>query len=148
MSQAIGPVVSKKESAGKYAQYLVVSGGVGVATILCREALGLLVPEQRGGWYAATVAGAYSFGIVLNYLSQSLFTFNKAGPRSSQAFVRFAIVALVSALMTMLASSSLLFVLLKWPLLAAYAPSLAFAFAALLVSPVSFYLTGKWVFRK
>jgi putative flippase GtrA len=132
---------------GTYSQYLLVSGGVGVATIACRELLGLAVPEQRGLWYAATVGGAYLFGIVLNYVCQGIFTFRGVGKRSAHTFLRFAVVALLSAFLTMGCSTALLSVLLKWRWLEAYAPSIAFACGALTVSPFSFRLTGKWVFE-
>jgi putative flippase GtrA len=132
---------------GTYGQYLLVSAGVGAATIACRELLGLTVPEQRGLWYAATVGGAYLFGIVLNYVCQGRFTFRAADKRSARTFLRFAVVAMSSSLLTMGCSTAILSVLLKWTWLDACAPSLAFACGALAVSPLSFHLAGKWVFE-
>jgi putative flippase GtrA len=147
MSRNFGQPARAVCGLGTFGQYLLVSGGVGLATIACRELLGLAVPEQRGLWYAATVGGAYLFGIVLNYVCQGIFTFRGVGKRSARTFLRFAVVALCSALLTMGCSTAILSALLSWRWLDAYAPSIAFACGALMVSPFSFHLTGKWVFE-
>ena len=90
--------------------------------------------------YAATVGGAYFFGIVLNYVCQGIFTLR--GVRGIlRTFLRFAVVALCSALLTMGSSTSILSVLLQWRWLEDYAPDIAFACGALMVSPLSFHLT-------
>jgi putative flippase GtrA len=147
MSRNSGQPARKALGSGAYGQYLLVSGGVGVATIACRELLGLAVPEQSGLWYAATVGGAYMFGIVFNYVCQGSFTFRSADKRSVRTFLRFAVVALLSALLTMACSTALLSLLLKWHWRGNYVPSIAFACGALMVSPFSFRFTGKWVFE-
>lgn len=139
------PVVYGWES---YYRYLLVSGGVGMATIACRELLGLIVFEQRGLWYGATVGGAYLFGIVLNYICQRVFTFPEVDKCNTHSFFRFAVVALCSALLTVGFSTALLSALLQWHWLHVYAPSIAFVCGALTVSPFSFHLARKWVFKK
>jgi len=132
---------------GEFGQYLLVSCGVGLATIACRELLGLAVPEQRGLWYAITVGGAYLFGIVLNFFCQSKFTFNNTAKRSRRTFLRFSGVAIISAVLTMWCSTTILPAFLELNWLVVYAPSIAFACGTFIVSPFSFHLSAKWVFE-
>lgn len=139
---------SKASAVRAYGRYLVVAAGVGLVTVGLREVLGLLSASVPGH-YAWTMVLAYGVGVVLSYLAQARFTFGATGHTPSPiGLANFAVLAILSALLTAMTAYMLRYGLSLEALLPTLAAPLAFAVAALLVAPVGFLLGRQLVFGK
>ncbi len=129
-----------------FARYVAVAAVVGVITVGLREGLAAMMPDLPGQ-YAWTMLLSYTVGVVLSYFAQARLTFGASNHAPSRrGMASFAVLALISALLTALVAYVLRFgtpLQAWWPTLA---PALAFAVAALLVAPVSFFLGRQLVF--
>lgn len=129
-----------------FGRYLGVAALIGLITVGLREALGALF-LQAPGQYAWSMLLAYGVGVVMSYLAQGRLTFGALGHRPSpQGLGGFALVAVMSAVLTALLAYVLRFGLPLEQRLPTLAAPLAFAVAALLVAPVSFLLGRHLVF--
>ena len=132
-----------------FARYVAVAAVVGLITVGLREVLELVLPANLHGHYAWTMLVSYAVGVVLSYIGQARFTFGATGHHlSHNGLAKFAVVACISALLTVLIAYVLRYGLPLQDMLPTGAAALAFACASLLVAPVSFFLGQQIVFVK
>lgn len=129
-----------------FSRYFLVALIVGLATLLLREILGFLLSDFSGK-YGFTMILAYCVGILLNYFHQSRYTFVAANHRFNlRGAARFGVIAVLSSLLVAFAAYLLRYGLGMDRWLFRFAPAAAFGGAALLASPLSFYLHRRQVF--
>ncbi|MBK6296477.1 MAG: GtrA family protein [Rhodoferax sp.] len=130
-----------------FARYLSVAALVGAMTVGLRELLQALLPSVPGiyGW---TMLVSYGVGVVLSYRAQGRFTFAATGHRpTAQGLRGFAVLATMSAVLTVMLAYVLRYGLSLDQSLPELAAALAFAGAALLTAPVSFLIARLAVFQ-
>lgn len=138
---------NSRSTALRYFIYLVVATVVGVITVAIREIVGYLLGEHTPAHYAVSVLIAYGCGIVINYLWQGNLTFGKhRGERSLDRFGLFTVVAVGASLLVALLSRLFLYEAGFDAFFGEFGPALAFAFAAVLISPVSYAVSARYVF--
>jgi len=130
----------------RYLQYLIVGGIVGVVTIALREAVAFLIGTDTPLTYALSIVIAYATGIMLSFVWQSGFTFGRRVPYTAGRMALFAIVATAGAGMTVVLARFIRYGLEVDHQFGLAGPGLAFAFAALSTSVVSYAVNEHVVF--
>jgi putative flippase GtrA len=138
---------NSRSTASRYFIYLLVAALVGVITVAIREIADYLLGERTPARYAVSVVLAYGCGIVISYLWQGTLTFRKhRNERSLDRFALFTVVAVGASLLVGLVSRLLLYEAGFDVFFGEFGPALAFAFAAVLISPVSYAVSARYVF--
>ncbi|HFD11031.1 MAG TPA: GtrA family protein [Crenotrichaceae bacterium] len=138
----------KRVSYNHYPQFFIIGSMVGIATVLVRELISILLKSDGRMDYLISICGAYGFGIIASFTLQRLFTFRNHGKkRARDHFIPFTLVALGGCILVALLSFLLRYTLLSHPIDNEYAATIAFITASLLVSIVSYWVNAKFVFR-
>lgn len=136
----------------RYPRFFIVGSAVGVATVLMRELISLILGSDGKTEYLMTICGAYAFGIIASFILQSRFIFNKqAEDASGSQFVRFVVIAMAGGGLVAILSFLLRYaflVNLTVAILNQYAATIAFVTATLLVSLISYWVNATFVFRQ
>lgn len=132
-----------------YIKYILVAGVVGVITIALRYIIGLLLGEDTAMNYAISGLCAYACGVSLSYFGQSRFTFrHTANTQSSlRRFVGFVLISISTSLLAVLLSNLLRYQLGFDMIFGLLSPDIAFAFAVLLTSLISYSLNAVFIFK-
>lgn len=131
----------------RYAVYLLVATAVGLITVGIREIVGYGLGRDTPFHYGVSVLIAYACGVALNFLWQERFTFaHPPHPRTRGRFTLFAVIAVASALLTVILSRVLRYTADFDTIFGAFGAAIAFACAALLASVFSFSTNSKYVF--
>jgi putative flippase GtrA len=118
-------------------------------SIAARELFGWLLGRDDPTRYSISVALGYVAGIVVSYLLNQRFTFGKdKAARNWSRFLPFVGVAMVGLLSTWLMSLALRYGLPLQSLLGKSSASVAFAFATVLSSLITYPLNALFVFGK
>ena len=118
-------------------------------SIACREVFAWLLGRDDPRHYSISVILGYGAGIVVSYLLNQRFTFVKAGtPRNWSRFGPFVGVATVGLLCTWLLSLALRYGLPLQALIGKSSATVAFAFATVLSSLITYPLNALFVFAK
>jgi putative flippase GtrA len=135
-------------SYNRYPRFFIIGSVVGIATVLVRELISIMLDADDKVEYLITICGAYGFGIIASFTLQRLFTFRNHGEsRARDPFILFTLVALAGGALVALLSFLLRYTLLFDTLFNEYAATVAFIIASLLVSVVSYWVNAKFVFR-
>jgi putative flippase GtrA len=134
-------------SLGQFARFVFVGGFVGVVTVACREVIGHILHADTPRAYSLSVVVAYAVGLVLSFLINHRFTYNRsAAQRNWRKFAQFVVVALIGMLITWALSLALRYGLQLDALIGPVAKPVAFAIAALLSSTLTYPLNSWFVF--
>jgi putative flippase GtrA len=116
---------------------------------VCRELFAWLLGRDDPRHYSISVILGYIAGIVVRYLLNQGFTFEIGGaPRNWSRFLPFVGVAMVGLLCTWLMSLGLRYGLPLQALLGKSSATVAFAFATVLSSLITYPLNALFVFGK
>lgn len=133
---------------GSYSKYIVIGGIVGVITVLIREGISFVLPQDTPTYYAVSVVLAYCVGILLSYYGHRKVSFSHAQPVGStvESFSRFTVIAIMGLLAT-----TGLSVLLRYKLpfdkyLSDFGAATAFAIATFLASLLTYSLNATFTF--
>jgi putative flippase GtrA len=130
-----------------FGTFLAVGGAVGVATLLLREVLACLLPADVPLWYGVSVVVAYTVGIVASFFLQGRVTFaRELQDLSWGQFQRFVVVAIAGALVALLTSLGVRYLLVLDLLLGELAATTAFAMGALAAAVFNFFFSAWLVF--
>jgi putative flippase GtrA len=127
----------------------MVGSCAGLLSIVAREVCGWLLGRDDPVRYSISVALGYIAGIVVSYLLNQRFTFRKdAAARDWSRFLPFVGVAMVGLLSTWLMSLALRYGLPLERLLGSFSATVAFAFATVLSSLITYPLNAVFVFGR
>jgi putative flippase GtrA len=140
--QAIGLRLSR------YSRFFFVGSALGIAGILAREAIAVVLPESVIG-YALSIIAVYIVAFVAGFLLQGKFAFQQNGERlriASKAFVGYSAVSAFAGLLAAWTATVLLYSLTPEIVPEALRPSFCFAIASAAASVVAFALNEVFVF--
>lgn len=131
-----------------YGRYFVIGATVGILTILVREAVAVVLPEDSPPYYALSVSFAYTIGILMSYYGHRTFTFRHASPIGGTlvSFSRFTVIATIGFIVTTLLSVVIRYGLLLDTLFGKFGATCAFASAALIASVLTYSLNSSYTF--
>lgn len=139
------------KSFGQYPLYFIIGGLISIFVIIVRECLDRLIPIESTRTYSASVILAYLIGILMSFVLHSRITFYSAQPLTSRQKIKqitsFFSNSLLSLVLTLLVSLVLRKLLLLLPIPGNWGNTLAFGFAALLTSIVTYLINKIIVFR-
>lgn len=134
-------------SIAQYARFLVVGAFVALITVAAREVIGHLLRVDTPFYYSVSVASAYIIGIVLSFLLNKQFTFNKTAEAGVSKFLLFVLIAFAGMICTWLISLALRYGLKLELIFGKYSAAIAFATAALLSSGITYPLNAMLIFK-
>jgi putative flippase GtrA len=133
----------------QYGRFLVIGAFVGLITVGCRELIGHMLVVDSAAYYSLSVVLAYMLGIVLSYVINRRHTFNQHNTAASLSnLALFGLIALLGASCTWLLSMLLRYGVHLTALLGHFAAPVAFAFASLLATLITYPLNARFVFRR
>ena len=120
-----------------------------MVTLACRELIDRLLAADTVLYYSLSVVLAYAVGVLLSFLLNRRFTFEKPGSdQGFSKFVLFVAIALAGLVSTWLLSLALRYGLGLQESLGEASAAIAFATAALLSSAITYPLSAWFVFRR
>lgn len=133
----------------RYIVYVIVATVVGVITVAIREVLANLLDHDTPFNYAVSVFAAYACGIVLSFFWQARVTFRQHRTQQPRGrFYLFAVMAVVSSMLTVTISRLLRYEGAFDQLFGAVGPGLAFALAAVITSVIAYAANARFVFDR
>ena len=131
----------------RYFRYVAVAAVVGALTIAMREVIAWLLPSDTPEYYTVSIMSAYLFGMVANFLGQRMITFSDARVLNQfRSFTIFILVAVLGLVLTTMLSLGIRYILWNAEPFGAYAGTLSFAVAVVIVSVVTFVLHRQFSF--
>jgi putative flippase GtrA len=130
----------------QYTRFLTVGAFVAFITVGSREVIGRLLGADIPVLYSLSVLMAYAIGMLLSFLLNQKFTFNKAATSGWKTYIPFIGIALLGMLLTSLISLALRYGLHFESLLGKYSAAASFAGAALLTSCITYPLNALLIF--
>jgi putative flippase GtrA len=130
----------------RYPTYLIVGGGVTLSTILIRSMIGLLIKDDSTSKYLSSIVLTYIIGIYLSFVAHKSITFKVKDKLSNLQTVKFVGIHIVGMAITLIFSIQLREAVLDIWLPLELSKMLAFAFSALLVSVITYFLKKRIVF--
>ncbi len=135
-------------SFNRYPRFFIIGSGVGIATVMLRELIDMMLVAGGKIEYLISICGAYGFGIIASFTLQRVFTFQyDREKRTRDHFLPFTFVAIAGGVLVALLSFLFRYALSFDSFLNQYAASVAFMTASILVSVLSYWVNVKYVFR-
>lgn len=139
------------KSFSQYPLYFIIGGLISLFVIILRECLDRLISIESTRNYSASVILAYLIGIFMSFVLHSRITFYSDRPLTSHQKVKqitsFFSNSLLSLVLTLLLSLIFRKILFLLPIPGNWINTLAFSFAALLTSIVTYLINKTIVFR-
>lgn len=130
----------------RYPTYLVVGGGVTLSTILIRSLIGLLIKDDSTAKYIASIVLTYVIGIYLSLIAHKSITFKTKDNLSIFQIFMFIGIHLIGMAITLICSIRLRELFLDAWLPLELSKMSAFAFSALFVSIITYFLKKRMIF--
>lgn len=131
----------------RYPTYLIVGGCVTLTTIVIRSLIGLLIQDDSTAKYLSSIILTYIIGIYLSFVAHKSITFKVKDDVSISQTLKFIAIHIVGMAITLICSIKLReFFLDSWLPLEVSKMS-AFAFSAVIVSVITYFLKKRIVFR-
>jgi putative flippase GtrA len=131
----------------QYLRFLLVGGTTGVITICCREVIAHFLPSDTPVFYSLSVVCANSIGTAISFVLNRRYTFSSSNVTGWSRFGGFAVIAVVAMFSTWMLSIALRYGLQLDAFFGDLAGGIAFAFATLLSSLITYPLNASVVFR-
>lgn len=131
----------------RYPTYLIVGGGVTLSTILIRSIIGLLIKDDSTAKYLSSIVLTYIIGIYLSFVAHKSITFKVQDKLSTSQTLKFIAIHIVGMVITLVFSLRLREIFLDIWLPIELSKMVAFAFSALLVSAITYFLNKRIVFE-
>jgi putative flippase GtrA len=139
--------MTTKLSLRQFGRFFVIGGFVGVLTVLVREAVAWLLPEDSPFFYVLSIGLAYAFGILCSFFLHLVVTFELTlSSADRHRFLRFFLVALTGMGSAMAFSAALRYLLFLDDWLGDIAPTIAFVIGSIMAAVVSYALNAHFVF--
>lgn len=131
----------------RYPTYFIVGGGVTLSTILIRSIIGLLIKDDSTAKYLSSIVLTYIIGIYLSFVAHKSITFKVQDKLSTSQTLKFIAIHIVGMVITLVFSFRLREIFLDIWLPIELSKMVAFAFSALLVSAITYFLNKRIVFE-
>jgi len=131
-----------------YCKYFTIGSFIGIAAIISREFIGVLLPDESPLFYGLSVIIIYIGGTILSYLGHSAVTFVhvKSPQRTAISLFKFTITSVVGGVITTTLSIFFLYGLPLELLAGKFSPAVAFGLAAIVASFVTYYINAIYTF--
>lgn len=131
-----------------YGKYIFVGALVGVLTIIVREVIASLLPDDSPAYYAISAIFAYCIGIISSYAGHSMISFRHRTPIGGlkSSFSRFTSIAILGLISTTLLAMLFRYGLPLEVLIGKYEATFAFALATFTSSLITYSLNSKYTF--
>lgn len=130
----------------RYPTYLFVGGAVTLSTILIRSVIGLLIKDDNTAKYLSSIVLTYIIGIYLSFVAHKSITFQVREKLPASQTLKFIGIHIIGMAITLVFSIKLREVFLDSRLPTELSKMSAFAFSALLVSLITYFLKKRIVF--
>lgn len=131
-------------------KYLVIGAVVGIAAIIGRELIAMLLPSDTPEYYALSVSVVYAFGILSSYVGHRKVSFSHVdmnGQSTAASMTAFTGIAILGLVCTTGLSVCIRFFFPIMEVFGSYAGAASFAFGALITSIITFSLNARYTFQ-
>tara|TARA_R110002072_G_scaffold302722_1_gene487958 strand:- start:6832 stop:7257 length:426 start_codon:yes stop_codon:yes gene_type:complete len=134
-----------------YLKYFVIGGIVGLAAILSREGIAILLPADTPEYYALSISIVYAIGILASYVGHRRVSFSHVdmeGQSTAVSMTTFTAIAIFGLVCTTFLSVCIRFLFPVEEIFGSFDGAASFAIATLITSIITYFLNARHTFRE